>query len=323
MSSINSAFNLYNKKRNFVHMRKHHQLLSFLLIFILASGVCFAQTFAELENKKVRLPNGWSLTPAGTNIPVGDLPLNLVVSNNKKWLAITNNGQSTQTIDLFDLKSGKRMDSIIIAKSWYGLLFSRKDQFIYASGGHDNRVNKYQIINNKLHLADSLVLGDKWPNRIGTAGLDIDETIHNKLFVVTKEDNSLYVFDLKTKAIINKIALGSEAYTCKLSSDKKKLYVSSWGGGKILIYDIAQQKITTEIAVGSHPNEMIISKNGLYLYVANANDNSVSVINTKTNQVIETLNAALYPGSLSGSTSNGLALSGDEKTLYIANADNI
>ena len=39
-------------------------------------------------------------------------------------------------------------------------------------------------------------------------------------------------------------------------------------------------------------------------------------------KVIETLNSALYPGSPSGSTTNSVALSSDEKTLYIANADN-
>jgi sugar lactone lactonase YvrE len=38
--------------------------------------------------------------------------------------------------------------------------------------------------------------------------------------------------------------------------------------------------------------------------------------------VIETLNAALFPDAPPGSTSNGLALSVDEKTLYVANADN-
>jgi hypothetical protein len=48
----------------------------------------------------------------------------------------------------------------------------------------------------------------------------------------------------------------------------------------------------------------------------------VSIINTKTKTVVQTLNAALYPDSPSGSTTNGLALSEDEKTLYIANADN-
>ncbi len=296
-------------------------LLSCVIAFF-AVNSSHAQTLAELESKRVGLPNGWSLTPVGKNITLGDLPLNLVVSNNKKWLAVTNNGQSTQTIELIDRVAGKKVDSIIIAKSWYGLAFSKNDRFIYASGGHDNRVNKYGIIKNKLHLVDSFILGEKWPSRIGTAGLEIEESIHKKLFVVTKENNSLYVFDLATKQIANKVSIGNEAYTCKLSRDKKLLYISSWGGDKILIYDIALQKLTDSIPTGSHPNEMVLSKNGQYLFVAIANDNTVSIINTKTKKLVETLNTALYPNAPSGSTSNGLALSEDEKTLYIANADN-
>ncbi len=58
------------------------------------------------------------------------------------------------------------------------------------------------------------------------------------------------------------------------------------------------------------------------LFVANANDNSVSVINTTTRKTIEVIATALYPTKLTGSTTNGLALLPDEKTLYIANADN-
>ena len=56
--------------------------------------------------------------------------------------------------------------------------------------------------------------------------------------------------------------------------------------------------------------------------MANANDNSVSVIDIKKRKVLETLNAALYPNSVPGSTTNSVALSADEKILYIANADN-
>ena len=74
--------------------------------------------------------------------------------------------------------------------------------------------------------------------------------------------------------------------------------------------------------MGDHPNDLCLSSNGKTLFVANANDNSVSVINTKTRKVLETLDAALYPGSLSGSTTNGVAVSANGKFLYIANADN-
>src|SRR4030095_3365038 len=118
------------------------------------------------------------------------------------------------------------------------------------------------------------------------------------------------------------LALGAEAYTCILSPDKKLLYISLWGGDKVLIYSVAENQIVGQVAVGDNPNEMCMTKNGQYLFVANANDNSVSVIDTKQRRVLETLNAALYPNSLSGSTSNGVALNVDEKTLYIANADN-
>lgn len=293
--------------------------ISLLLLITLDS---FSQSLGDLEKNRVGLPNGWSLTPVGKNISLGDLPLNLVVSHNKKFLAVTNNGQSNQTIELLSRKKGKRLDSTSIAKSWYGLAFSKNDKLVYASGGHDNKVLVYSTRHKKLRLVDSLILGAKWPNKIGTAGLAVEDEISNQLFVVTKDDNKLYVFDLNSKKIIKKLDLGKESYTCLLSPDKKQLYISLWGGRAVLVYDIAAGSIVRNIPVGSHPNEMVLTRDGHYLFVAIADDNAVSIIETSTGKVIETLNASLYPGSPSGSTTNGVALSEDEKTLYIANADN-
>ena len=56
------------------------------------------ETKEDLLKKKVLLPNGWSLTPAGHSLPLGDLPLNIAVAPSGHWLAVTNNGQSTQTL---------------------------------------------------------------------------------------------------------------------------------------------------------------------------------------------------------------------------------
>jgi YVTN family beta-propeller protein len=157
--------------------------------------------------------------------------------------------------------------------------------------------------------------------KISPTGIEIDDVKH-VMYVVTKENNSLYTINLKTKTVIQKDTLGAEAYTCLLSPDKKELYISVWGGDKIKIFNTATKKFTDSIHVGDNPNDMCLSKNGKWLYVANANDNSVSVINISQRKVMETLNAALYPNSVPGSTTNSVALSADEKTLYIANADN-
>ncbi len=291
--------------------------ICYFLIFAIATQ---AQTLKQLDDKRISLPNGWSLTPVGSSMPLGDLPLNIIVSKSKKYLAVTNNGQSTQSIQLIDAANKKELDNVVIAKSWYGLAFSDDEKYLYAGGGHDNWIIKYAIKNNKLIKEDSIAIGKKLVNKIGPAGMAINDA-KQMLYVVTRDNKSLYSINLKTKQY-DSLTLGAEAYACVLSPDTKILFISLWGGDKILYYNIASKSITTSIAVGDNPNEMYLSKAGKYLYVANANDNSVSIINVAEKKVIETLNAALYPNAPSGSTSNGVALSTDEKTLYVANADN-
>lgn len=281
---------------------------------------CILFSVAQTKVHRIHLPNGWSLTPVGKSLPLGDLPLNIAISSSKKYIAVTNNGQSTQTIDLIDAANKKRLDSIIIPKSWLGLRFSQDDKYLYASGGNDNWILQYAVLNNKLILKDSIKLGEKWPRKISPAGMDMDDA-KGTMYVVTKENNSLYTIDVKTKTSTS-LKLGAEAYTCLLSPDKKELYISLWGGDKILVYNTAQKQLMDSIAVGDNPNDICLTKNGRYLFVANANDNSVSVIDIKKRKVLETLNAALYPDAPQGSTTNSVALSGDEKMLYVANADN-
>jgi YVTN family beta-propeller protein len=290
----------------------------FLIVFAINLQ---AQTLNEIESHRVTLPNGWKLTPVGKLLPLGDLPLNIAVSPSKKLAAITNNGESDQTIQLVDVEHEVIPDSVIIGKAWLGLTFSDDGKYLYASGGNDNIVIRYAVTNNHLVNYDTIRIGKAWPVKISITGLALDDS-KNRLYAVTKEDNSLYVLDTKDKKVVSKHPLDGEGYTCLLSPDHKILYISCWGCDKVVLFNTDQQKITGSIAVGDNPNDLCVTRNGKYLFVANANDNSVSVIDTKQNKVIETLNSALYPNSPSGSTTNSVALSKDEKTLYIANADN-
>jgi len=296
-------------------------LFLFQIILIGSALNLRAQTLDEIEAHRVTLPNGWKLTPVGKLLPLGDLPLNIAVSPSKKFAAITNNGESDQTIQLVDIDREVILDSIIVGKAWLGLTFSADGRYLYASGGNDNIIIRYAILNNRLSVYDSIRIGKPWPVKISVAGIAMDDS-KNRLYVVTKENNSLYVLDIQTKKVIAQYPLGGEGYTCLLSPDHNLLYISCWGCDKILIFDTNQQKITGSVAAGDNPNDLCITKNGLYLFVANSNDNSVSVIDTRQMKPVETLNSALYPGSPAGSTTNSVALSSDDKTLYIANADN-
>ncbi len=297
----------------------------FFIVLILFSDLLLVAQPNEAAQpgtlQSIQLPNGWTLSPAGRSLPLGDLPLNIALSPSKKLMAVTNNGQSVQSLQLIDPVNEKVLDNVELPKSWYGLKFSKDEKFLYASGGNDNRILKYAIQHNKLQLSDSILLGEKWPVKISPAGLELDDARHI-LYVVTKENNALYIVDLLSKKILYQENFTEPAYACQLSLNKKELYISLWGGKKVLVFDVAQSKITASIGVGENPNELLLSKNGKMLYVANAGDNSVSVIDIGKRKVLEVLNAALYPDAPTGSASNGLALTEDQRTLFVANADN-
>jgi DNA-binding beta-propeller fold protein YncE len=176
------------------------QLLFLCMVVITAIRPISAQTLQELNAKRIGLPNGWNLTPVGSSLPLGDLPLNLAVAHSKKYMAVTNNGQSTQTLQLIDIKNKKVLHSVEIAKAWLGLCFSKNDDYLYVSGGNDNRIIRFAVKENKLVYADSIVIGKSWPERISIAGIDIDHRT-NILYAVTKENNSLYLIDLSSKQI--------------------------------------------------------------------------------------------------------------------------
>jgi DNA-binding beta-propeller fold protein YncE len=135
-------------------------------IFLVITIALIGMATQAQESKKIVLPNGWSLSPAGKSLSLGDLPLNMAVSKSKKLMAITNNGQSTQSIQLINLVNNTIVDNIKIDKSWLGIAFSADEKTLYASGGNDNWILKYSIVNNKLLLSDSIKLGEKWPNKI-------------------------------------------------------------------------------------------------------------------------------------------------------------
>ena len=267
------------------------------------------------------MPNGWSLTPAGHSLPLGDLPLNIAVSRNGRYAAVTNDGQSVQSIQLFDARAGRELDSVDIGTAWGGLAFSADEKYLYASGGNDNWIIRYDVRQGRLANKDTIVLGAPLPNKVSPTGISLDEK-RGLLYTVTKEDNSLYVVDLATHKIVRRLPIGGEGYTCLLSPDRKELYISIWGEKQVLIYNTETNGFTDSARVGDHPNDLCLSRSGRLLFVANANDNSVSVVDIRQRKVLETLNAALYPASREGSTSNGVALSEDETTLYVANADN-
>ena len=276
---------------------------------------------SQLTAKRVTLPNGWKLSPHGSSVALGDLPLNVVVSPDQRYLLVTNNGQSVQSLQLIDAATNQVLDSQKLPKSWYGLKVAGDSKTIFVSGGNDNCIRVFHIAAGKLVEQEKIALTTDLKATISPAGIEYDDAT-GMLYVVTKENNSLYVVDAAKKGVLSVHILPAEAFTCLLDKKKDLLYISVWGARQILPFEIKTKTFAKPIAVGDHPNELVLTKNGNVMFVANANDNSVSVVDLRIGKEIEVLNAALFPNALEGSSTNGLVLSADEERLYVSNADN-
>ncbi len=321
----------------------HRVIIFFLLIVfsIPAFSQAAAQAGRTLPGQKpagMLLPNGWTLTPEGKQIPVSDLPMNMELSKDGRFLLVTTNGNGEQEVDIIDVTSQQVIQKIIVKKSWLGLAFAPAGNKFFVSGGDDNEILIFDFMNGKAAEAGKIILGSKEFHALDNAGRNKARSAGKgeyafpsgitispdgkKLYAAENLTNKVSVVDLSNNQVITKIAVGEYPYDCTISNDGKKLYVSNWGARNVGVIDTATNKVIGNIQTGDHPNDLELSRNGKILYVANANSNSVSVIDTKQMKEIEAISTVLHPKSPAGSTPNAVALSPNEKTLYVANADN-
>jgi YVTN family beta-propeller protein len=267
------------------------------------------------------LPNGWKLTPAGENISVGELPMNLIYTKDEKFAITSNSGMGVNSFSVIDLVNKKETQRMVIDKTWRGLCFNNDESVLYVSGGNNDKIYSYDFNKGVLKLKDSLSLRSPGDTLISVTGLTFWSQ-KNYIIAGSMRGNSIYIYNILGKKLVKKLNPGAECFDVILNHKGTYAYVSLWGGAKIAKVNLKKLEIESYIKVGDHPCEMIISKDDKRLFVTNANNNSVSVVDLKLNKETERINSALKPDVPFGSTPNAVCFNGDESVLFIANADN-
>jgi YVTN family beta-propeller protein len=122
-------------------------------------------------------------------------------------------------------------------------------------------------------------------------------------------------------------AHGESPFAIAIKGDRTA-YISSERDREIEVVEIAQvasPKLVTRIPVAGNPNNILFNRTQTRLFVAADNSDSIAVIDTASNRVIEEIRTTApagvlrVPSRLPGAAPNSLALSPDEKTLYVTN----
>jgi YVTN family beta-propeller protein len=176
------------------------------------------------------------------------------------------------------------------------------------------------------------------------------ESLKEYLYVVLNGNNKVIKQDFISGDTIWTVDPGVAPYGMTMASGK--LYVTNWAGrnpeagdknvagvpwglarvdnktaggatreGSVTVINPSNGRIIKEVIVGLHPNEISSDKSGKFVYITNSNSDNVSVINTSTDEISETISVRLQPeiNPFFGDSPNGLCLSPDGKILYVAN----
>ena len=105
--------------------------------------------------ESVKLPNGWSISPVGNQIRVGDLPMKMIVHPSQKWVLVQNAGQSDHSIQVIDVQTEVVVDSMSMNKTFFGMCFNQSGNILYATGANNNWVEIFTFSMGKLTRKDT------------------------------------------------------------------------------------------------------------------------------------------------------------------------
>ncbi|MBA2323660.1 MAG: beta-propeller fold lactonase family protein, partial [Pseudonocardiales bacterium] len=275
------------------------------------------------------LPVGYQLSPAGTQHPLGDLPLASALSPDGRWLAVSNDGQGVQSLQLVSTVDGSVAQTVSYPEPnglFVGLVFSSDGQMLFASAGGGNIIRRYAVHAGVLAELPPLALPTV--NPAGTkinpfpAGIALTPD-GQRLLVADEQADAVTVIDLASGAT-HTGAAGHHPFSITSGADGRTAYVTNLGADTVSVIDLTGPRPSEAktIAVGTHPNKAIGSRDRRTLYVAAGDADQVSVVDTSSNTVTRTISVAPYPGAPVGSNPDDLALAPDGSVLYVANAGN-
>jgi YVTN family beta-propeller protein len=167
-----------------------------------------------------------------------------------------------------------------------------------------------------------------------------------RLYVALNLSNRLGEFDALNGRLRRTFNVGVAPYDVVVTG--AKAYVSNWGGrrpkpgeltgpagrgtevkvdpvrhianeGSVSVIDLRSERTVAEIIVGLHSSALALHPRGRHLVCANAASDNISVIDTRTDKVIETIWAKQSPADLFGASPNALCFSRNGDRLYVAN----
>ncbi len=162
-------------------------------------------------------------------------------------------------------------------------------------------------------------------------------------------DDAAAIVDLSTGALKASVKTGIAPFGAAVNAASTVAYVSNWGGrfprphdltaatgpykgadlavvdrrgiaasGTVSCIDLISDKVTDQIEVGLHPTSLAWDEARHRIFVSNSNSDTISVIDTAQNKVVETISVQPFERRVAGVAPEAVAVSSDGRRVYAA-----
>jgi YVTN family beta-propeller protein len=255
---------------------------------------------------------------------------------------------SGEYVFVYDVSGGAPRETQVVGvpNSFGGLAFAPDGARFYVSGGPDDVVHEVAREGTGGRWAEMLPpvpLGHLGGHGLGglgdregpfAAGLAASQG-GTRLLVVQHENDAVTLVDLAGRRRSGEVALtaggaaGGEFPRAVAVLGEVHAYVASQRDHELVEVNVVEGRVERRIPVGAQPTALVANRAGTRLYVADAGSDAVSVVDVPGGREIARIPTTAPPdavpsrlGPLRGSNPNSVALSPDERTLYVTNGGN-
>jgi YVTN family beta-propeller protein len=279
-------------------------------------------------------PQGWRVTPAGTQTTLGPWPMDIAMSPDGRIALVSNAGYNHHSLMAVDPSTGKVVQTIDAqggnGGGWWdyssghstayyvGVAFSPDGTRAWASDGAGSSLHTYTIDGTSVTEGQRVMIADNAGNQtVYPAGIAVSAD-GSTLFVAGNLADTLFEVDADAGMVVGSVGTGHLPYGVALNRAGTRAFVTNWGDDTVSVIDTATLDVVKTVVTGTHPSAIAASPVRNEIYVANSDSDSVTVLSA-TGAKVRSIDLRPYAGAPIGASPDALTVSPDGARLYVAN----
>ena len=287
-----------------------------------------------------------AVNPAGDTLLILTTGFNRIKDQNDKQIE----DASQEYVFVYDIggREPRKKQVLRVPNTFAGIAFSPDGDRFYVAGGKDddlhifvkNSAGAWSENGNPVNLGHTAGGLGLEPGEEPLACAGVAVTGDGRFAAVANLYNdSVTIVDLGKRAVASEIELrpgridssrsgvpGGEYPFWVVAKGSDSFYVSSLRDREVIEVKLGERpSVSQRIRIRGNPNKMILNRKQTRLYVAADNSDTITVIDTERNVILEEIPTTAPVWLLknvkgyTGSAPNDLALAHDEKTLFVTN----